>query len=214
MLPRLLLLRPDHIQRRLARFVDAGLIDRAPTSWQLTAGVLRMWHRILFRSDTIGTSRAPVRATLRARILAWRALRFPFLLAERAVSPWDLTGLLSGLDRVTSHLLAAHHEGPQFLYDFELLAPDPYALRAVADTARAIADGTHPRAAWFKDLVVFDGYHEALAEAAEAYLADPEAASAPFSDDPDVSFLGYLRWCAARPEGPDALLLSTRSALC
>ena len=41
--------------------VDPIAIERAPlpnrpTQWQLVLGALRMWHRILFRSETVGTS--------------------------------------------------------------------------------------------------------------------------------------------------------------
>ena len=84
-----LLLRPERIERNLERIRRAGMVERTPNLWQITLGVLRMWHRVIFRAETIGTCTDPVRASLRARLLLHRPLRFPFLLAERVIAPLD-----------------------------------------------------------------------------------------------------------------------------
>ncbi|HHH29931.1 MAG TPA: hypothetical protein ENK57_16515 [Polyangiaceae bacterium] len=208
---RFALIDPARIERKLAAFEAAGIVDPAPNPWQLTLGVLRMWHRVLFRSDTIGTCREhPVRRTWRARILAPRPLRFPFLLAERAVAPWDFSGLFSSSDRVVRHLLGAHHDGVQFVYDFELLAVDRDAVRRVRDEAAAVVDGRHPRTAWLRDLVVYDRYHENLLEAAEAALSGELELEPEQRDDPDLSLFGYLRWCARQPATPEDTLAAWR----
>jgi hypothetical protein len=200
---RLLLLDPDRIVARLARYEEAGLITRAPNPWQLTLGVLRMWHRVLFRSETIGCSTShAVRKSWRARLLSYRPLRFPFLLHERAVAPWDLTGLFSDPERVVRHLLGAHHDGLQFVYDLQILAAEPKWLGAVREEARAIVEGRHPRASWLRDLVVYEGYHENLLEAVEAALAGQPQLSPREANDPDLAFFGYLEWCAQQPETP------------
>lgn len=205
-LSRLLLVQPTAVDERLRRAERAGLVERAPNLWQITLGILRMWHRVLFRSDTIGTcAEHPVRGTWRARLLAHRPVRFPFLLAERAVTPWDLSGLLSTTDRVVCHLLGAHHDGIQFAYDLQLLRCHPGALESVRDQARAVVEGTHPRAQWLRDLVVYEGYHEKLLEAVEAEIADA-ALPDHVLDDPDLTLTGYLRWCAAQPTTPAATL--------
>ncbi|HUJ63191.1 MAG TPA: hypothetical protein VLX92_32055, partial [Kofleriaceae bacterium] len=117
-----ILVRPARIDANVAR-VCAALGVARPTPWQLCLGVLRLWHRVLFRSSTVGTSPGGrVRRSVRARVLAWRAARLPCLLVERAVVPLDFTGLGSTPDRLIRHLLGAHHDANQFVYDLELLA--------------------------------------------------------------------------------------------
>jgi len=169
-----------------------------PTDWQLCQGVLRMWHRVMFRADTVGTSHAPIRNTWRAKVLAWRALRAPALLLDGAITPWDFTGLRSSSEQIIRHLLGAHHEGPQFTYDLELLAcydQLPALQRAVVSQLAAV----HARAAWLRDLVVFDGYHEALLAAAQHALVHGPAMTSAQAHDPDLTLIGYLRWCNAQP---------------
>jgi len=211
-LSRFALIDPAEVETKLAAIEAAGLVERAPNAWQLTLGVLRMWHRVLFRSETIGTSETdPVRGTWRARMMAARPLRFPFLLAERAVSPWDFSGLFSATDRVERHLMGAHHDGVQFVYDFELLAIDPDAIQRVRDEAAAVVEGRHPRGAWLRDLVVYENYHQHLLEAAEAALRGELTLPEGQGDDPDLSFFGYLRWCARQPETPEATVQAWRA---
>lgn len=189
---RLLLLSPKTIEVRLATIRAAGL--DAPTPDQIAAGVRRMWHRTFFRSETIGMCTAhPVRATWRARLLQFRPLRFPFLLWERAVAPWDMSGLLSDRERILRHLLGAHHDAEQFLYDFEMLAIHPGAIDELHARAQAIVDGSDPRAAWLRDLCVYERYHENLLAGVRAFAAGELS-----SDDPDISFTAYLAWCRAQ----------------
>ncbi len=186
---------PGAVARALARLAARG---PTPTLWQVELGVLRMWHRVCFRSETIGTCSAhPVRRTLRARLLRWRPLRFPFLLWERAIAPWDMSGLVSSRERVLRHLLGAHHDADQFLYDLEMLDLHPGAVEELLVRVEAVLDGADPRAAWLRDLCVYERYHEDLRDGVRAYL-DGAAAS----DDPDISFLAYLAWCRAQPASP------------
>ncbi|MFT4977101.1 MAG: hypothetical protein ACI8S6_003006 [Myxococcota bacterium] len=205
----LILLWPPRVATGLQRAVDAGLIETPPTLWQAELGVLRMWHRLLFRSDTIGTSTHSPRASWRARLLAWRPLRFPFLLWEHAVAPWDMSGLLSSHDRIRCHLLGAHHDGLQFVYDFQLLALAPGTLEAVRDEAADIAAGNDARSVWLKDLTVFEGYHDQLVAAADAFAAGTPIAQEA-AVDPDITFVAWLRWCARQPPTPSATLAAWR----
>jgi hypothetical protein len=197
---------PEAVEERLRRAEEEGLVERAPNLWQVSLGIARMWHRVVFRSGTIGTCRHhAVRSTWRARLLAFRPARFPFLLAEGAISPWDLSGLLSSTDRVVSHLLAAHHDGLQFVYDLQLLRCHPGALERVREQARRVVEGDDRRSAWLRDLVVFERYHENLLEAVERELEGAEL-SEEVLDDPDITLSGYLRWCAAQPPTPGKTL--------
>jgi hypothetical protein len=200
-----LLLHPARVEARLDRVRARALVRRTPNLWQIALGVVRMVHRLALRTDTVGTCAAqPVRRTWRARALAWRALRLPCLVAERAVAPLDLSGLLSSRERIVRHLLGAHHDRHQFAYDLQMLSIDPGALDELVARARDVVTGADPRAAWLRDLVVFDGYHESLLAAAERARAGDFALPEPDASDPDVSFVAYLDWCAAQPDTPAA----------
>lgn len=205
----LILVRPARIEHNLAR-VCGNLGLARPTEWQLCLGVLRLWHRVMFRSDTVGTSAARVRSTTRARLLAWRALRLPFLLAERAVVPLDFTGLASTPAGVIRHLLGAHHDGNQFVYDLELLAGYG-CLDELHERTLAIVERDDARARWLRDLAVFDGYHESLLAAVEHALAAGPAMTEAESRDPDISLRAYLAWCARQPATPRETLAAWRS---
>lgn len=205
------LLWPRRIEANLERLHRAGLIEEVPTLWQVKLGVLRMWHRVLFRRETIGTSkRDPVRPTLRARLLAFRPLRFPFLVAERAIAPLDFSGLASSPERIQRHLLGAHHDGSQLVYDLELLAAHPGALRQLGDRVRAVVEDDTPRSRWLRDLTVYEGYHERLREAVERAIEEGVVLSEDEARDPDISLTAYLRWCSRQPRTPEETWAAAR----
>ena len=200
----LILLRPRRVLANLERIRAAG--GPAPNSWQLCLAVLRMWHRVLLRSETVGTSRAgQPRATWRARALRHRALRLPFLLAEGAVVPLDLTGLASSPERLIRHLIGAYHDDRQFAFDLEILALHG-RLPDLERAAREVVHRDTPRTRWLRDLTVFDGYHEALLAATRRALAGRPILDGAEAEDPDVSFAATMRWCARQPATPAATL--------
>ena len=208
---RALLVDPDRVHDHLHRMRARGVIDAVPTDWQLCLVVLRMWHRVAFRSDTVGTcAGGRPRATRRARLLAWRPLRLPFLLAEGAVNPLDFTGLRSEPERLMRHLLGAHHDANQFVFDLELLHGYD-RLAELRGRVSAVVEGRDPRAAWLRDLTVFEGYHESLLAAVERALAAGPAMSAAEADDPDLTLRGCMRWCARQPPTPAATLAAWRA---
>lgn len=195
-----LLLFPRTIAENLERAERAGVVERAPNLVQVSLGVIRMWFRVATRPETIGTCRAHrVRPSLRARLLQWRPLRFPFLVREGAVAPLDFSGFASSRERILRHLLGAHHDENQFAYDLELLAIHPGALEELHERVRRIVTGEDPRAEWLRDLVVFENYHETLLEAVEHALRDGVRLAPHEVDDPDIALSGYLRWCARQP---------------
>jgi hypothetical protein len=208
----LVLWNPGRVQASLDRVRAAGVVEAVPNVWQIFLGVLRMMHRLVFRSATVGTCRAhPVRSTRRARLLQYRAIRLPFLLAERVVALLDFSGLVSTPDRIIRHLLGAHHDGAQFVYDLQLLSLHPGKLEELREAVRAVVVGDDARSRWLRDLTVFEGYHEALLAATERAIA--EGAFAMGDDgalDPDISLAGYLGWCARQPASPGATLRALR----
>jgi len=209
----LFLLRPGRVQRNLEAVRQAGLVERVPNLWQIELGVLRMWHRILFRSETIGMSKAhSVRPGWRAHLFEMRPIRFPFLLWEGSVAPWDLSGLLSTPERLMRHMLGTHHDGNQFVYDLQMLSIHPGRTEELLDRAQAVVEERDPkRSAWLRDLVVYDHYHETLLEVVERAARDGIELPADEEGDPDISFLAYLDWCASQPSTPAATWRAWRS---
>lgn len=208
---RVLLVEPDRVVANLRKMRERGVIDVEPTPWQLCLGVLRLWHRLMFRGDTVGTSPGGrVRATRRARWLEKKVLRLPFLLMEQAVNPLDFTGLRSGPERLIRHLIGAHHDANQFVFDLELMSGHGQ-LEVLRARVRQIVDGSDPRAAWLRDLVVFEGYHEQLAAAVERAIAGGPLMSDEEAEDPDLSLRGAMRWCARQPATPAATLAAWRA---
>lgn len=207
---KLLLFDAAKVERRLGDIAGSGLVPKVPNAWQITLGVLRMWHRLIFRSEEIGLSAHRPRPNWRAKLLDFRPLRFPFLLAERAIAPHDFSGLLSDRERVLRHLVGAHHEGSQFVYDLEMLSVDPGALEELVRRAREVVLHDTPRTRWLRDLTVYEGYHEGLLAAAERAVMGqfdyPEERAA----DPDTRFVAYLAWCARQPETYEATLAAYR----
>jgi hypothetical protein len=208
---RAILVRPRAVLANLERVRAAGVLAEVPTPWQLSLAVLRMWHRLAFRRDTIGTSPGGrVRATWRARLFAPRALRLPVLLAHGAVVPLDFTGLGSSPERLIRHLLGAHHDGAQFAFDLEILAAHDKLDELVA-AAEAVVTGADPHAAFLRDLTVFEGYHEALLAAARAAAAGRALLDGAEARDPDASFVACMTWCARAPRTPAATLAAWRA---
>jgi hypothetical protein len=214
---RLLLVDPDRVARRLDELRRTGRIERVPNTWQIFLGVLRMWHRMFFRSGSVGTSTRPVRPGLRAKLLSLRPLRFPFLLRERAIAPLDFSGLLSTRERVLRHLVGAHHDKNQFVYDLDLLdlfergdEHDRGALEELLERAKTVVESDTPRSRFLRDLTVFEGYHESLLRATEAALTGHDALDDGERSDPDISFRAYLAWCARQPETPEATIALVR----
>ncbi len=196
-----ILFKPKQVFENLEAVQKAGIVQRTPNLWQIELGVLRMWHRILFRSETIGLSAEhPVRPGWRARLFRPRPIRFPFLLWEGSVIPWDLSGLLSSPERLMRHMLGTHHDGVQFIYDLAMLQVHPGAIEALLDRARAVVARDDRRSRWLRDLCVYEEYHETLLQHIEAVHA--HGIPAEYADDPDITFAGFLNWCAAQPATP------------
>ena len=210
-LHRLILLRPGRIRRNLARVESSQLVATTPSLWQIAVGVLRMWHRMVFRSETVGVSTTPRRPGWRARLLSPRIVRFPFLLWEGSVVPGDLSGLGSHPETLIRHVLGTHHEGEQFIYDLQILSCYAGALEELYRRLKHIVEHDTKRSRWLRDLCVYEGYHEAVFERLTTILESASRAGqanirveADATDNPDICFYAYLEWCARQPQSPSA----------
>jgi hypothetical protein len=192
---------PARVAENLNRVLSTVDVGARPNLWQLSLGVMRMWQRLLFRGDTVGLCQDhPVRDNWRARLFLYRPLRFPFLWREKAVAPLDYTGLISPPERLVSHLVGTHHDGAQFVYDFELLKGHPGMLDELRRQTLRILEKDDARSRWLKDLCVYENYHENLLAALDDFRAGHYQVEA--QDDPDITLPAFLRWCAAQPTDP------------
>jgi hypothetical protein len=93
-----------------------------------------------------------------------------------------------------------------------LAACHPGALdRLHAEVRALLAAPEAPRHLWLRDLVVFEGYHEAL-ERAVAHAREGGPRMTPEEAlDPDLTFRAYLRWCAEQPPTPAATIAALRA---
>jgi len=182
---------------------SSATAEACPNLWQLSLGVLRMWHRILFRSETIGLSKTyGVRGGWRAFLFQSRLIRFPFLLWERSVVPLDLTGLASTPEQIGCHLLGTHHEGAQFVYDLEILSAYPGEMERLEILTEEVVNTDSRRSRWLRDLVVYEGYHEDLLKEIKRWRSGRCPLSDEQKKDADISFCGFLSWCRQQPATP------------
>lgn len=200
-----LLWRPNLVARRLDQLAARG-VD-VPNLWQLWLGSLYMAHRVATRPETIGVSETDrVRQTARARLLRIRPLRAPFLLGRR-VNPLDTSGLGSSPAHLARHVLGAYHPGGNATYDLQILGLEGRgALEALRTDVAAVVDGTHPNAAFLRDLVVYEGYHEALLARLDGWLASTGEPADLDHAHADTTLTGFLAWCRRQPATPRATL--------
>jgi hypothetical protein len=200
-----ILWRPGRVGHSLRLIRRLGRHERVPNVWQVALGVLRMVHRMLFRSDTVGLcSDHPVRQSRRAMWFRFRILRFPFLVWFRCIAPFDLSGLISSPRRLIRHLVGTHHAEDQFAYDMEVLEAHPGALTDLRDEVRRIIDHDDRHSRWMRDLVVYEHYHETLLKAVDGALHGHLELSQAAAENPDVSLRAHLAWCAEQPPTPRA----------
>lgn len=201
----LLHFRPRQIERRLDQLHAAGVLRERPTLWQLWLGTLYMYHRAVFRPETIGVDPdARVRDTGRARLWTRRSLRAPFVLGW-AVNPLDHTGLGSSTRHVIRHLLGAYHPGDNLHYDLQIIAHDEGALTELRDELRAIVDGSHRWSEFFQDVVVYDGYHARALAIVEGWIERGNREPAGMAHDhADTTLTGFVAWCCRQPATPAA----------
>jgi len=198
-----ILLKPRQVATNLERIAESQMVQEVPNVWQIATGVLRMWHRMMFRPQTIGVADDGARARSgRARLMEPRPLRFPFLLWEGSVAPLDLSGLASTPTRLRKHVLGTFHAGERFAYDLQILACYPGELERLHEEVRQVVDGSHPRGEWLRDLCVYDGYHERLLAYLDRVASGEQSLEPADHRNPDASFTAYLTWCASQPATP------------
>jgi len=209
---------PGPVGEAVRRGVPAAL----PNPWQVALGVLRLQHRLLTRTNTVGRQRAPRLPGWAPWLLEHPVARAPLLWWEGSVVPGDLSGLRSSPTTLVRHLLGTFHAGREANFDLELLAArSPSTLTTLRALCVDVIADHHPRAARWRRLCVYAGAHEALLAQVDAALQgrflgvdhDPfdDADSGAASDDADVSFFASLRFCARQPADAEATWAAWRA---
>ena len=206
-----ILITPGRVFENLERCLHAYPVSKKITPWQLCLAVLRMWHRLIFNPGTIGlSSQDPVRNSWRAKLFQWRPARFPFLLAYGSIKPLDYTGLRQTGENLIRHVVGTHHEGKQSVYDLQVLQ----AYGVIDDLyvqTQAIVEGTDKRHEWFKDLCVYESYHEKLLLRLEAWKEGDDQLSVEERANPDLTLTGALQWCSEQPPTPSLTFRAWRA---
>lgn len=201
---RLFVHNPELMLKNLALLKEKGHIQEIPTLWQVIQGMAQQWSFTAANLEKLGHDQShPVRDSAGARLLQPQLLRFIPLLIEGAINPWDRSGLALTPERKMRHILGTHHGGETVMYDMQLLDCYPGALESLRDQLNEILENDTPRSRWLRDLVVYEGYHEALKRVVDRALAGdftvPE--EAPPGDDYTVgSFVDRCLACPVTPE--------------
>jgi hypothetical protein len=185
--------RADRAGRRIAYWVDAGRVARAPTRWQLAVGWLAQLPVYLSETEL-------ERAASRRTRLGQVPVRAPLQALYAPGQAWLGTGLAEPTETVVRHLLSVFHEDGLLAYDLQLLAADPDGLATLERRARAVAEGTDRWSRLLVPLVGGDGYHQRLAQrAAEARAGDFPGGD---TDARFASLVGFLGFCLSMPDWP------------
>ncbi len=144
----------------------------------------------------------------RARWLALRPVRFPGLVAERVIAPWDLTGFGSSPAFLRRHLLGAYHPHERAIYDLALLSVLPGVLESLRDEVAEIVAGRHPRAECLADLCVFEGYRANLLVLLDQALAGDFDMHDPIPTD--TTLFDFVGWMCEQPATVADLTPTTR----
>ena len=92
------------------------------------------------------------------------------------------------------------------MYDFELLSSHPGALKEVRDQADAVVSGRSLFSEFWRDVAVFENYHENLLTAIDAFEAGELEVDEADRDNPDLTFHAFLSWCVRQPSDPETTL--------
>lgn len=125
--------------QRLRSFLDAGLIKRIPTSWQLLCGQIEMAPYVILpdEGDDARYAGAPLGHPL---------MRTPIVFLEIGIDHFRAGhGLHARPESVYRHLNFVFHEGMP-VFDLQLVQTVPGGLQRFREYTQAIEDGTSGKA--------------------------------------------------------------------
>lgn len=184
----------DHIAARVGFFVRHGMLERAPSPWQLKVGWLAMLPITLSESDR---ERKSSRRTLMGQV----PIRVPLQILYNPRQLATDTGITQRADQIVRHLLSVYHEDAFLGYDLQLLHSHEGGLALLRREAARVAERRTAWAPYLTSLVGGPGYHEALVRLADA--AERFEYPDPLDLDPRfASLVGFARFCCSMPDWP------------
>lgn len=192
---------------RLAPFLEHGLIERIPTTWQLVQGQLEMMPYVILPDDNDDDRYA-------GAPLGHPLLRTPLILGHIGLDHFRVGhGLHAKLESLIRHLSLVYHAGfPTF--DLQLVHTVPGGLAALRRYTQEIEEGATPLRARQRRMagwIIPDapGYRRRFLEPggwidrAEAFDYPPDDEAPAYLRREFSSLTGFVRYCAeAFPERP------------
>jgi hypothetical protein len=191
---------PASLRRRLAVFVDAGLLSTIPTPWQIRQGELEMTPYVISTdaTSTLGYRGAP---------LGHPVLRQPLIASQVGFDHFRTgSGLAVGLQPQCRHLELTFHQGMP-VFDLQILQTHEGGLDTLRASLEELLEGRTRRARWQNRLArlilanPFDYYRRFLgddgwiARAERFDYPDPDSEGAAFPAE-FYSLVGLLDYCA------------------
>jgi hypothetical protein len=180
---------------RLQYFVDHGLLEAVPDSWQIAAGTLVMLPVVLNE-----TPRGRVMS--RRTVLGQIPVRVPLQMLYCPQQALVGSGLLATRETVVRHVLSVYHEDAMVTYDLQLAQTHPGGLDELERRAAAVARGHDLTSKLLRGLVGGRGYHERIVELCRMarhfeYVLNPNV------DQRFATLLGFARFCRTLPTFPN-----------
>jgi hypothetical protein len=198
---------PAELHRRLQPFLEAGLLRRVPTPWQIWQGEIEMTPYVL-------SSDATAEETYDGAPLGHPLLRQPLLLSQIGLDHLRTGSALDvQLESLCAHLQLTHHRGMP-VFDLQAVQTHPGGLARLRQAIEEIHTGSTARGRRRRRLARLilgrpDAYFERFLGAdgwiARAERLDYPAASEEGNDLPReyYSLVGFLDYCAgAFPAAP------------
>lgn len=205
------------LEERLRVFLDAGLLARVPTRWQLVQGTIEMTPFVL-SADATAEKRYD------GAILGHPVLRQPLIFGAVGLDHLRTGPALGArFASVCKHLHLTYHQGMP-VFDLQLIQTHPDGLARFRARTEELIEGASPRARRLNALVAWilpraaDYYREFLGS--DGWIArgerldypTPEQAGSPLAPE-HYSLVGFLEYCArVFPATPRELPLARQPA--
>jgi hypothetical protein len=181
-------------RERLQFFVDQGLLDAVPTSWQIAAGTIVMLPVVLGETPR---GRAMSRRTILGQIPLRAPLQMFYCPPQAVVG----SGLTASRETVVRHVLSVYHEDGMLTYDLQLVQSHPGGLDDLERRARAVVAGRGLLSRFLTSLVGGPGYHARVVELCVAARRFEYAVS-PSLDARFATLTGFANFCRTLPTFP------------
>lgn len=189
--------RPYLLAQRLERLVALGMIESAPSYWQVLVAA---------QHNMLGGAAVETKKFYEAQGIGFSEHNWRRFFCDPATM-MDATGLFQSCDDIVRHVLQTFHRHP--VYDFELLRMFEQGPEQLLTQLEQFAAGAHPLGHQFENLIEEPDYHSRLLDQARAFVANPDGVEPlplnyPYQADPKLlmamdqftTLRGFLRYAS------------------